>query len=204
MLSVVIQAGGQSSRMGSDKALQPFLGEALIQRLVKRLTPIATEILITTNRPAEYAFLGLPLFVDKIPERGALGGLYTALEAASQPRVAVVACDMPFASPNLIRIQSELLESESVDVVIPRTDEGDEPLHAVYRRVVCLPVIEAALQAGQWKVLAWFPQVRVHYLGPAELRHHDPHGLAFINLNTPEEFLRAENLARSQAALFDD
>ena len=182
--------------MGRDKALLPFLGQPLITRLVARLTPIAAEILITTNRPADYAFLGLPLFTDKITDRGALGGLYTAIEAASQPRVAVVACDMPFASPALLQFQSRLFEAESVDVVIPRREAGYEPLHAVYRRAACLPAIEQALQAEQWKVISWFPSVRVRPLSADELAQHDPRGLAFVNVNTPEEFSQAENLAR--------
>ena len=74
MLSVVIQAGGQSSRMGQDKALKLFLGRPLIQRVIERLQPIADELLVTTNHPEDYAFLNLPLFTDLKPGRGALGG----------------------------------------------------------------------------------------------------------------------------------
>ncbi len=88
--------------MGSDKALLPFLGRPLIQRVLERLTPIADEILVTTNRPEDYHFLDLPLFRDLKPDRGALGGLYTALSSATCEAVAVVACDMPFASAALI------------------------------------------------------------------------------------------------------
>ncbi len=102
MLTVVIQAGGESRRMGQDKALLPFLGKPLIQRVIERVASLADELLVTTNRPEAYQFLDLPLFPDVIPGRGALGGLYTALSAASQPLVAVVACDMPFASPALL------------------------------------------------------------------------------------------------------
>src|SRR5512147_3255637 len=98
MLTVCIQAGGQSSRMGEDKALKTFLGRPLIQRVIDRLSPIADEIILTTNHPEEYTFLDLPLFSDLKPGRGALGGLYTAIASATNPFVAVVACDMPFAS----------------------------------------------------------------------------------------------------------
>ena len=100
MLTVVIQAGGQSSRMGEDKALKPFLGRPLIQRVIESLTPISDEMIVTTNRPAEYGFLNLRLIPDLKPGRGALGGLYTAIASASHPFVAVAACDMPFASKN--------------------------------------------------------------------------------------------------------
>ncbi len=85
MLTVAIQAGGESRRMGQDKALLPFLGQPLIVRVIERLKLLADEILVTTNHPQAYQFLGLPLYPDQQPGRGALGGLYTALNAASHP-----------------------------------------------------------------------------------------------------------------------
>ncbi|MFZ5819112.1 MAG: molybdenum cofactor guanylyltransferase [Chloroflexota bacterium] len=196
MLSIVIQAGGESRRMGQDKALMPFLGRPLIQRVVDRLAPIADEVIVTTNRPDDYRFLGLPLFRDLRPGRGALGGLYTALSSAACDVVGVAACDMPFASAKLIETAGRLLVEEEADVVIPESGEGLEPLHAVYRRATCLPAIQAAIAADQWKLIAWFPQVRVRALQPAEVKLLDPSGLAFWNLNTPEEFSRAEALSK--------
>jgi molybdopterin-guanine dinucleotide biosynthesis protein A len=161
MLTVVIQAGGQSSRMGEDKALKPFLGRPLIERVIERMSPIADEMIVTTNRPADYAFLNLRLVPDLKPGRGALGGLYTAVASASHPLVAVVACDMPFASQNFFESANSLMVEEEADVVIAKMDEGYEPFHALYRRETCLPAIEAAIDADQWKVIAWFPQVKV-------------------------------------------
>ena len=197
MLTICIQAGGQSSRMGEDKALKPFLGRPLIQRVVERLSPIADELIVTTNRPDEYAFLDLRLVSDLKPGRGALGGLYTAIASAAHPIVAVVACDMPFASAALIEAASRLLVEEEADVVIAKSEEGYEPLHAVYRRETCLPAIEAAIDADQWKVIAWFPQVKVRVLTPEEIKRYDTLGLAFWNVNTPEEFAEAEKIATS-------
>ena len=164
MLTVCIQAGGASSRMGEDKALKPFLGRPLIQRVVDRLSPIADEMIVTTNHPEDYRFLGLRLTPDLKPGRGALGGLYTAVASASHPLVAVVACDMPFASPTLLEAASRLMVQEEADVVIAKSEEGYEPIHAVYRRATCLPAIESAIDADQWKVIAWFPQVKVRVL----------------------------------------
>ncbi len=203
MLTVVIQAGGGSTRMGEDKALKPFLGRPLIQRVMDRLAPIADELIVTTNRPQEYAFTGARLVSDLKPGRGALGGLYTAIASASAPVVAVAACDMPFASAPLLETAARILVREEADVVIPRTtsrggksSEGFEPLHAVYRRETCLPAVEAAIEADQWKVIAWFPQVKVRELTSEEIARLDPSGLAFWNVNTPEEFAEAERLAR--------
>ena len=198
MLTVCIQAGGQSSRMGEDKALKTFLGRPLIQRVAERLSTIADELIVTTNRPDDYAFLNLPLFPDLKPGRGALGGLYTAIASAKHPIVGVVACDMPFASPSLLRAASRLLAQEEVDVVITKSGEGYEPLHAIYRRETCLPAIEAAISADQWRVIAWFPQVKVRILTTDEIKQYDPSGLAFWNVNTPEEFAEAEKIATSQ------
>lgn len=196
MLTVVIQAGGQSSRMGEDKALKPFLGRPLIERVLERMSPIADETIVTTNRPADYAFLkNIRLVPDLKPGRGALGGLYTAVASASHPLVAVVACDMPFASPMFFETATRLMVEEEADVVIAKSDEGYEPLHALYRRETCLPAIEAAIDADQWKVIAWFPQVKVRTLSPDEVNALDPSGLCFWNVNTPEEFAQAERLA---------
>jgi molybdopterin-guanine dinucleotide biosynthesis protein A len=198
MLTVCIQAGGQSSRMGEDKALKTFLGRPLIQRVIEQLSPIADELIVTTNRPDDYSFLHLRLTLraDLKPGRGALGGLYTAIASAHHPIVAVVACDMPFASGDLLKAASRILLEEAADVVIAKTDEGYEPLHAVYRRATCLPAIEASIEADQWKVVAWFPQVKVRVLTSDEIKRYDPMGLAFWNVNTPEEFAKAEEIAQ--------
>ena len=198
MLTMCIQAGGQSSRMGEDKALKTFLGRPLIQRVAERVSTIADELIVTTNRPDAYTFLNLPLFPDLKSGRGALGGLYTAIASAKNPIVAVVACDMPFANASLLEAASKMLLEEGVDVVIPKSEEGYEPLHAIYRRETCLPAIDAAIEADQWKVIAWFPQVKVRVLTMDEIKHYDPSGLAFWNVNTPEEFAEAEKIAISQ------
>src|SRR5215217_327467 len=120
MLTVCIQAGGQSSRMGEDKALKTFLGRPLIQRVVERLSPIADELIVTTNRLEDYSFLNLRLIPDLKPGRGALGGLYTAIASASNPIVAVVACDMPFASATFLDAATKLMVQEGADVVIAK------------------------------------------------------------------------------------
>ena len=184
-----------SSRMGEDKALKPFLGRPLIQRVIDRLAPIADEMIVTTNRPDEYAFLNLRLVADLKPGRGALGGLYTAIASATSSHVAVVACDMPFASEVFFEGARRLMAEEDADVVIAKTDEGYEPFHALYRREACQSAIEAAIEADQWKVISWFSKVRVRELTPQEVNVFDPVGLCFWNLNTPEEFAEAEKRA---------
>lgn len=187
--------------MGQNKALMPFLGQPLIERVLDRVTSLAQEVLVITNSPNGLEFLGLPLLPDILPGKGALGGLYTALQAATQPLVAVVACDMPFVSLELLSAEAKILVEEGADIVIPRSGEsaaslGLEPLHAVYRKETCLPAVLAALEAGERKMISWLPQVKVRVMEADEVRQYDPQVRAFLNVNTPEEFSQAELMAR--------
>ena len=186
--------------MGEDKALKLFLGRPLIERVIERLAPIADEMIVTTNRPAEYGFLNqalsplqIRLITDLKPGRGALGGLYTAVASAAHPFVAVVACDMPFASKNFLESACRQMVEREADVVIFKNEKGYEPLHALYRRESCLPAMEAAISADQWKVTSWFSKVKIYEVTVDEVKSLDPSGLCFWNLNTPEEFAQAEN-----------
>jgi molybdopterin-guanine dinucleotide biosynthesis protein A len=199
MLTLAIQAGGRSSRMGQDKALLDFGGQPLIEQVLTQLDSLADETIITTNHPKDYRYLGLPLIPDVIPDRGALGGLFTAFNAASHPLVAVVACDMPFANADiLIFCRDLLLADPTIDAVIPSSAHSLEPLHAVYRKETCLPAVQTAIQADKWKMIAWHGDVKVRVLSPDETTTYDPEGLAFWNVNTPEEFEAA--LQRIQSA----
>jgi molybdopterin-guanine dinucleotide biosynthesis protein A len=182
--------------MGQDKGLLVLGGKPLITRVLERVAILADELLVTTNQPENYRFLGLPLYPDVYSGTGALGGLYTALATASQPLVAVVACDMPFVSPAILELARDRLVETGSDVAIPRTAEGYEPFHAVYRRESCLPAVEHALLFGERRLISWFQEVRVAVLEEVELRELDPEGLAFWNLNTPEELRQAERLIK--------
>lgn len=194
-LSIIVQAGGDSSRMGLDKALLPFDGKTLIERVIKRVRTIADELIIITNNPGAYAFLNLPLFTDLIPGRGALGGLYTALMAASCQFVGVVACDMAFVNPSLLAAAKELCISTRADIVIPDSGEGLEPFHAIYRRENCIPKIEMAIQNQKWRVDSWFEEVIIYKLGPDMIVRYDPEMNCFFNINTPEDLEKAKALA---------
>ncbi len=85
---------------------------------------------------------------------------------------------------------------EEADVVIAKSDEGYEPLHAIYRRETCIPAIEAAIASDKWRMDSWFPQVKIRLLTSEEINRYDPGGLAFLNINTPEDFAQAEQHAQ--------
>lgn len=202
-LSVVVQAGGESRRMGRDKALIPFLGQPLIQWVVNRVQPIADELLVTSNQPETYAFLGVPVHPDLLPGKGVLGGFYTALSLAQHPLVAIIACDMAFVSSKLLAAERECLFEEAADAVVPQTRDGYEPFHAVYRREPCLAAVKSCLEAGLMRADSWYTRVRTRFFRTEEIMAVDPHLDAFININTPEELAWAEDYAsRQQGRLF--
>lgn len=196
MFSIAIQAGGESRRMGRNKALMLFLGEPLIQRVWRRVSKLSDDIFITANLGQDYSFLPLSVYNDVISSTGALSGLFTALVKAKKSLVAVVACDMPFVNPQLLMAEAQILVGSNMDVVLPHSPDGFEPLHAVYRRETCLPTIQEFLQQGEFKLLSWLERVKVQKITADEMRAFDPDLRAFINVNTLEEFEQAEQLAR--------
>jgi len=181
--------------MGRDKGLVLFKDRPLIERVINRVQNSADELLVTTNHPENYSFLGLPMHRDIVPNRGALGGLYTALSAASNPLVAVLACDMPFINVALLEYERDQMVNEPYDIVIPKTNAGLEPFHAVYRRETCLHPIKSALDARLWRVDCWFKNMKVLIIPPVQLRRYDHRLLSFLNVNTPNELKKAEQIA---------
>jgi molybdopterin-guanine dinucleotide biosynthesis protein A len=200
-LSLLILAGGKSSRMGLDKAWLVRDGRPLVVRLVDRLHPLVAEVIVSTNRPRDFdAWLpALPLpsrtVADRHPDVGPLAGLHAGLTSAACDLVVTLATDMPFVSPALIGYLAGL--APGVDAVVPQLPDGEtgelefEPLHAIYRKS-CLPAIERCLAAGQRRVVSFYPQVRLRAVPPEEIRRHDPFLRSFINVNTPQEWLAAQ------------
>jgi molybdopterin-guanine dinucleotide biosynthesis protein A len=189
----VIQAGGRSRRMGGEpKALLELNGRRIIERVLDAIAPAVDDLLLVTNTPERYAFLGLPMVGDAYPEGGALGGIYTGLRAAPGDAAFTVACDMPFLHREVVRLV--VGRAGEADVVIPRVGEQYETMHALYARA-CLGPMEERLQAGRLKIVGFFDRVRVLAIAEAEVaRHRDP-AIAFMNVNTPEELERARALA---------
>jgi molybdopterin-guanine dinucleotide biosynthesis protein A len=191
-LSVAVLAGGQSARMGTDKSFVRVLGRPLIESVLAQLQGLGDETYIITNRPADYAYLGVPLFGDVLPGKGALGGLYSAVDSSRQPHVLCVACDMPFVVRPLLDYLITLLPEG--DAIVPRLAGEAEPFRAIYARACAAPM-RAALDAGKMRVVSFFPDVRVRFVDEAEIDRFDPRHLSFFNVNTPEDLERAQKLA---------
>jgi molybdopterin-guanine dinucleotide biosynthesis protein A len=180
----VVLAGGRSTRMGTNKALLEFGGARLIERLIRTTRPLFREIAIIANDPETYAYLGIPIWPDRIPGKGSLGGIYTAVHYSTFPQIFCIACDMPFPNPTVIAYLRDL--ASGYDVVVPRTADGYQPLHAVYSKT-CLSLMEAMIHADRLKIDGLFPAVRLRTVEEHELRPMDPSLLCFVNVNTQEE-----------------
>ena len=195
MLTLAILAGGKSQRMGRDKSLIPFLGEPLISRVIARLAGLASEVIIIAPKKEEFLSYGYKIYEDIIPGRGSLGGLYTSLASATYGEVAVVGCDMPFVNDSLLSYQQKILISDNYDLVVPSSPRGLEPLHSVYRKSTCFPVVKEAMDLGEQRLISWYPRVNIRTLTQAEILPFDQQGLVFLNINTPVELATAEKLA---------
>ena len=236
-ISVVILAGGQSRRLGQDKAVADFGGEPLLRRVIRRAVAglasgggnglasgggnglasgggdglasgdgdSAVDVVVAVSDARRAAALPLApeyrIAIDPCPGGGALAGICAGLAAAGADWALVVACDLPFLSPPLLRYlagQRRQADIDAVAAVVPLIGGRPEPTHALYSRR-CLPAIRARLAAGQLKAAGFLDDVAVRYLDEAELRRHDPQLLSFYNINYPGDLARARELARAPA-----
>lgn len=185
-----ILAGGQSTRMGSDKALLELQGQRMLERVHRTMADLFGATLLVTNQPERYAFLPCPALPDQFVGAGSLAGIHAALSHADTELVFVVACDMPFLSPAVIRYLCSL--SNGYDIVVPASMTGLEPLHALYRRS-CLPEMTAMLTNSRKRITELYAQkktLQVPWPAIANLPGADH---TFLNLNTPGEFKAALN-----------
>jgi molybdopterin-guanine dinucleotide biosynthesis protein A len=190
----VILAGGKSNRMGQNKALMSLGGKRLVDRVVEVMRSVFDDLLMVTNTPGVYADLDLPMVRDVWPEKGSLGGVYSAIYHVATPYCLVVACDMPFLQTAVLRYL--ITQINDYDVVVPDVLGELQTLHAIYSKA-CLQPIERRLEANRLRIVGFFPDVRVRTVTASELEPYDPALLAFQNLNTPEEFQAAEQRLRA-------
>lgn len=180
-----------------------FCGEPLIERVLGRLAQVAGELVVTTSRPGELAYLEQRTFGGLVPRvvadlegpAGAMRGIASSLAAARLPLVAIVACDMPFVSPELIGALADRVEAEALDVCVPREERGIEPLCAVWHRDACAPVACELLAGDRQRIRCLIDRVNAGYLDEPQIVEVAGSTLCFENVNTPEEFAAAELLA---------
>jgi len=181
-------AGGRAVRMGGvAKGLLRVDGEPLAARTLRLFGRCLGGALIVANDARPYAALGVPVVGDRIPGRGAPGGLHAALHAAPTPWIFAAACDMPFVSEAGLALLCA--RREGALAVIPRFAGRLEPLHALWSRA-CLPALEAALAEGAPSLVEVAELVGARLVEESAWRMVDPDGRAFENVNTPEDAAR--------------
>ncbi len=203
-VSAAVLAGGESRRFGTDKALVPLPGGTtpMLGVIVHALRQVSPDVSIIAPENREYAQFGVPVVSETHPGQGPLGAVEMALRRATHDTCIVVACDLPFLSPVLLRwmVEMDFSEDALVPVVAATAHAGStgpsfrpQPLHAIYRRS-CLDQTRRLLDAGERRLGRLLDLVDVRYLDDAEIRPFDPDLRSFINLNSMEEWAAAQHL----------
>lgn len=187
----LLVCGGQSRRMGTDKALLELAGARLVDRAVQALESVADEVLLATGSEPRYGELGRECVLDVLPGAGPLAGLVAGLRVATERGAGMLvasACDTPRANALVFSALSRKLVGSAADAVLLRGTHGVEPLIAVYRTSCYMPA-RAALEAGRRRMTSFHEDLEVLYLDETEVAIEAP----ATNLNTPEE-LSSERL----------
>ncbi len=180
----IVLCGGKSSRMGTNKAFLELDGERLIDRVVRILGRHFAEVVLVTRTPIDYQDMDAVIVTDMIPDAGVLGGIYTGLSFSSAEIAFVVACDMPFLDDRFI--DHMIRRAENYDIVVPRTREGFQPLHAIYSRR-CIPEMLRMIERGTLKVSELFNRRRTLVIREDEIGSFTSAGEMFLNINTPDD-----------------
>jgi FdhD protein len=182
----VILAGGASSRMGRNKALLEVNGSPIITAIYRTLASLFHEVIIVTNTPHDFEFIPCRKVPDIYTGIGSIAGLHSALAHSTTERTFVTACDMPFVNPDIIRFLCNLQQDE-YEAVVPFSEGGQEPLHALYRSK-CRDLFECAVNNGERKILDILPRMKVRKVTWEEMKSIGGSTAAFLNVNTPEEY----------------
>ena len=170
--------------MGKNKAFIEIDGVPIIRRIHNLFKTLFSEIVIVTNERKLFQDFDAKIYPDLIPDGGVLGGLYTGVLYSSFPHAFCVACDMPFLKSAVIQYLIEKIED--YDVVVPRTEDGLQPLHAIYARN-CLNPISKIMEQKHFKIIDFYSMVKVNVVEENEFRSLDPARESFLNVNTPKE-----------------
>ena len=186
MCTAAILAGGHGRRMGGQpKALLQVGRTRIIDRQLATTRAVAKHVAIVANDRQLYDGLGVPVWNDVRPGCGPLGGILTALVNATTTVTLIIAGDMPFLTVKFLRFLADA--GREVDVAIPCTPEGYQPLCAAYSQR-CINAIQHNLDAGTLKVTELLSAVTVRKLGPDDTAAFDPDGTLFFNINTPDDY----------------
>ena len=183
-LTGIVLAGGLSSRMGRDKASLPWLGRDLLHTVLTALAPVCGRLIVVSNTPRAIALPDVTVVADAYRGCGPLAGIHAGLTAAPGGYSFVAACDMPHIDSRAVAFMAAAAAGH--DVAVPFIDGRYNPLHAVYHHR-CLPLVEAMLAGGRYRVADLFAAVNVREVSAAELAVFDQELGMLRNINTPED-----------------
>lgn len=189
----VVLCGGESRRMGQSKAWLPFGPESMLERIVRRVSSVASPLVVVAAPGQELPPLPAAVLVarDPVRGRGPMQGLAAGLAALPETveLVFATATDVPFLEPAWIRLLEDLIGDH--DLSMPLCDGFHQPLTALYRRAAALAAIERLL-GSQSLGLGFLQRVlRTRIVTAEELRRVDPTLATLRNLNTPEDYQAA-------------
>jgi molybdopterin-guanine dinucleotide biosynthesis protein A len=189
----VILAGGMNTRFsGQCKAFLSVGGKRIIDHLYSIFNALFEDILLVTNDPHKYLEWDINIVTDLFPVRSSLTGIHAGLFYTLNPFAFFAACDTPFLKRELVETIISSIEP-SVDVVIPETPAGLEPLCAVYSKE-CLKPVEQHIIQNKFKIQQLFQKRRVKKIPEKILREKDPDLMSFFNINTPEDLDKANKM----------
>ena len=189
-LTGIVLAGGQSQRMGRNKALMELEGQTLIARVLDKVSLLCDELIISASETDLYADLPARVVPDVIPGRGALSGIHAGLCAMRNEMALVVACDMPFLNLRLLRYM--VVIAPGYDVIVPRVGGEYEPLHAMYS-FNCIAPIAQLIAQGPRRVIDFYERVRVREVPQDKIALFEAE-LSFVNVNTPQQWADVQRL----------
>jgi len=189
----VILAGGENRRFfGKNKAFVRVGEKRILDRIYSVFNTLFEEIILVTNDPLQYFEWDLNIVTDLFPIRSSMTGIHAGLFYTQSPYACIVACDTPFIKRDIVETILDNIEPR-VDVVVPQTSEGLEPLCTLYSKE-CLAPIRQQLAKKEFKIDRLFQKVRVKKIPEKVLREKDPDLISFFNINTPGDLTRAEEI----------
>jgi molybdopterin-guanine dinucleotide biosynthesis protein A len=202
-LEGAVLIGGQSRRMGRNKATLRIGVRTVLERVVLALRPLVQNLCLigASSAPLPETLSHMAVEPDRIPGLGPLSGIHTALLGAESP-VVVVACDLPFVTTDFLSGLAERLEP-NFDAVVPEASRGPVAVCAVYRPR-CLPELEARISSRALSAGAFARALRTRWVRTDELSQMDPSGRCLTNLNTPEDYEAALALVEAEGSLSNE
>jgi molybdenum cofactor guanylyltransferase len=180
--TAAILCGGKSRRMGFDKRDIRIKGKLLIEIIAEQLEEVFEKIILISNEKEKFKHLKYTVVEDIIPDSGAIGGIFTALNEASSKYVFITACDMPVLNVDYIKYMMELIESENIDGVASCNSGDIEPLHAFYSKNM-LPAINSQLDNKNFRLHYIIKQLNMKYVKDEIVREYCKDMSIFTNLN---------------------